>query len=388
MSVKTLVSTMTVFAAVALVLPLATPAAAQTAASPDPAAATAQADATKSAPTGFFGSFELGGLVDGYYDYYSTKPDGDATYQNFDTRHNAARFSMGQIWLTKTPTGDSRAGMNVKFNFGHAATMINAAEPSTITALKYIEQAYASALLPVGKGLQIDAGKYVTHNGAEVIEAKDNWNYSRGLLFALAIPYYHTGVRATYSFNDKVSLMGDVMQGWNNVKDNNGGKTIGAELTVKPNSMVTLIENYTTGPEQAHDTADRRNLFDSVATITATKMVSVMASYDYGKDAVAGVPVSWKGIAGYLKVQATPRFALIPRIEWFSDTDGFMTGTKQTLKEGTITGEISLAKGLLTRVEYRRDVSDAATFAKDSKGFATSQGGFRLGVLYMLTSKH
>src|SRR5437016_2670217 len=129
-----------------------TPAQAQTAAAADPAGATAQADANaKSSPTGFFGSFELGGLVDGYYDYYSTKPDGDATYQNFDTRHNAPRFSMGQVWLTKTPTGDSRAGMNVKFNFGHAATMINAAEPSTVSALKYIEQAYASYLLPVGK---------------------------------------------------------------------------------------------------------------------------------------------------------------------------------------------------------------------------------------------
>src|SRR5207237_2564284 len=135
-------------------------------------------------------------------------------------------------------------------------------------------------------------------------------------------------------------------------------------------------------------TADRRNLFDSVATITATKMVSVMANYDYGKDSVASVPVSWKGIAGYLKVQATSRFALIPRIEWFNDTDGFMTGAKQTLKEGTLTGEFNLAKGLLTRVEYRRDVSDTATFAKGGGGFATSQGSFRLGVLYMLTSKH
>src|SRR5437870_4285419 len=190
----------------ALVASLATPAAGQAAAGTDAAAAPAQApDTAKSGPASVLGNFELGGLVDGYYDYYSTKPEGDATFRNFDTRHNAVRFSMGQIWLTKTPTGDSRAGMNVKFNFGHAATMINAAEPSTVTALKYIEQAYASALLPVGKGLQIDAGKYVTHNGAEVIEAKDNWNYSRGLLFALAIPYYHTGVRATYSFNDKVS---------------------------------------------------------------------------------------------------------------------------------------------------------------------------------------
>jgi hypothetical protein len=296
---------------------------------------------------------------------------------------------MGQVWLVKAPTNDSRAGMNVKFNFGHAATMINAAEPGT-TDLKYIEQAYASYVVPIGKGLQVDAGKYVTQHGAEVIEAKDDWNYSRSLLFALAIPYYHTGFRATYNVNDKLAFMGNVVEGWNAVSNHNGLRTVGVAATIKPNSMVTLVENYMTGPEQLHDTVDRRNLFDSVATITATKMVSVMANYDYGKDTSAGVPVSWYGLAGYLKVQATSRVAIVPRLEFFKDPDGFMTGTKQTLKEGTITGEIGLAKGLLTRIEYRRDVSDAATFATGHgvAGPATSQGSFGIGVLYTLTSKH
>ena len=56
---------------------------------------------------------------------------------------------------------------------------------------------------------------------SEVIEAKDNWNYSRSLLFALAIPYYHSGVRATYSPTDKISVMGTIVNGWNNVVENN-----------------------------------------------------------------------------------------------------------------------------------------------------------------------
>ena len=37
----------------------------------------------------------------------------------------------------------------------------------------------------------MDFGKFVTSAGAEVIEAKDNWNYSRSLLFVNAIPYLH-----------------------------------------------------------------------------------------------------------------------------------------------------------------------------------------------------
>jgi hypothetical protein len=374
-------------AALAFVASFATSAAAQAAA--DAAAAPTQVDtAAKSGPTGFLGSFELGGLVDGYYDYYSTKPEGDATFRNFDTRHNAVRFSMAQIWLTKAPTDDSRAGMNVKFNFGHAATLINAYEPASADALKYIEQAYGSYLIPAGKGLQVDAGKFVTQHGAEVIEAKDNWNYSRSLLFALAIPYYHTGVRATYAASDKVTLMGDVVTGWNSVKDNNGGKTVGAQIILKPVAQLTIVQNYMTGYEQPNNSTDLRHLLDSTVTITPTSMLSLMANYDYGKDSVLGAPVSWQGIAGYLKVQATPRFAVIPRVEWFDDPDGFMTGAGQTLKEGTLTGEFKLANGFLSRVEYRRDVSSIASFATSTSSPKTSQGSFGVGVLYTLTSKH
>ncbi len=45
--------------------------------------------------------------------------------------------------------------------------------------------------------MQIDAGKFVTPIGAEVIESQDNWNYTRSTLFGYAIPFYHTGLRAT-----------------------------------------------------------------------------------------------------------------------------------------------------------------------------------------------
>ena len=63
------------------------PAAAQSA---DPAAAQPESK-------GFWESTELGGLIDAYYDYYSTKPEGDATYRLFDTRHNQFSLNMKLI---------------------------------------------------------------------------------------------------------------------------------------------------------------------------------------------------------------------------------------------------------------------------------------------------
>lgn len=335
----------------------------------------------------FFSNIQFGGLADAYYDYNSNKPEGDAPFRNFDTRHNKPRFSMAQLWAAKTPATDSRIGFNVRLTAGHAADMIHAVEPSTLALFDRsgnaaLQQAYVSYLAPIGTGLQIDAGKYVTQHGAEVIEAKDNWNYSRSLLFALAIPYYHAGVRATYVVNDKVSLMGTVVNGWNNLKDNNDAKTVGGQIIVKPSGAVSIIQNYMVGAEQADNDDDIRHLFDTVVTLTLTPIVSVMGNYDYGKDSMGGAGVSWQGVAGYLKVQATPRLALIPRFEVFDDADGFMTGTSQTMTDATITGEVKLIENLLARVEFRRDMSDTAVFAKDTGEVVKSQNTFGLGILY------
>src|SRR5207253_11230538 len=126
----------------------------------------------------------------------------------------------------------NRLGFRVDLDFGPVTETVHAAEPGGLEFLKNIEQAYGSYLF--GKKLQVDVGKFVTPAGAEVIEAKDNWNYSRSLLFALAIPYYHFGTRVTYTANDKWSLAGIVVNGWNNVADNNQGKTVGGQAVIKP----------------------------------------------------------------------------------------------------------------------------------------------------------
>lgn len=353
-----------------------------------PAAAQAP-QSTGSAPSypKFFSNMQFGGLADLYYNYNSNEPDGDAPFRNFDTKHNKVRFSMAQLWMAKTPTADSRIGFNVKLTAGHAADLIHGVEPSTLAAFDKtgnaaLQQVYVSYLAPVGTGLQVDVGKFVTQHGAEVIEAKDNWNYSRSLLFALAIPYYHAGIRATYTVNDKVSFMGTVVNGWNNLEDNNDSKTFGAQVIVKPTDRLSIVQNYMVGAEQPDNDDDVRHLFDTVVTIAATDRVSVMANYDYGKDSVAGAGVSWQGVAGYLKVQATPWLAVIPRVEWFDDPDGFMTGTSHSMKDATLTGEFRLLDGLLARVEYRRDFSDVAVFTKSSGAPVKSQNTFGFGVLY------
>lgn len=330
---------------------------------------------------------EITGFVDTYYSYNFNDPPGDTQLRNFDTKHNQLSLNLIEVALEQKPTSDSRLGFRTDLNFGPATDMVHAFEPGGADVFKAFEQAYVSGLAPLGKGLQIDFGKFVTHHGAEVIEAKDNWNYSRSLLFALAIPYYHVGVRATYPLSDKLSVAGYFVNGWNDGVDNNGGKTFGFQATVKPSSKLTLIQNVMTGPEQVDDNDSNRFLSDSIATLNVTPSLSLMANYDYGRDKVAGQAVKWQGIAGYFRYQINDTWAVAPRFEYLKDSDGFMTGTSQTLKELTLTSEHKIGGALLTRLEYRRDLSDTPFFVKTGGAAKKSQNTFTVGLVYAFAAK-
>jgi hypothetical protein len=335
----------------------------------------------------FFQNTEITGFVDGYYGYNFNRPTGDAQLRNFDTKHNQFALNLVEIALEKKPTADSRLGFRTDLDFGPATEIVHSLEPGGADVFRHLQQGYLSYLAPAGKGLQIDFGKFVTQHGAEVIETKDNWNYSRSLMFALAIPYYHFGARVTYPFSDKFTLSGYLVNGWNNVVDNNTGKTLGIQAVIKPNSKLTIVQNYMTGPEQTNNNKDFRQLFDTTITVSPNDKVSLMGNYDYGWDTVTGARVHWQGIAAYARFQPNSWFAFTPRFEWYDDHDGFTTGALQAVKEITLTSEHKINSGLLTRFEYRRDFSDTDFFSKRSGRLVQAQSTVTFGLVYAFSSK-
>lgn len=275
-------------------------------------------------------------------------------------------------------------GFRIDLNYGDTAKLVHGTEPGGTDLYQFLQQAYLSYKAPIGKGLTIDVGKFVTQHGAEVIESKDNWNYSRSLLFAWAIPYYHFGARMRYSFNDKVALSAFVVNGWNDVVDNNSGKTFGFQAAINPAKKLSIVQNYMVGPEQSNDNSDRRQLWDTTVTYTLTPSFSLMSNYDYGMDRVLGSRVWWQGVAGYARLQITPWFAVSPRAEWYEDPQGFTTGVAQKVKEGTFTAEFKAYKGMLLRGEYRYDWSNQAVFEKHGNSVSRNQSTVTFGAIYVL----
>jgi hypothetical protein len=349
----------------------------------DPPAAGAKAE--EKVPPAANTPVELTTFVDAYYGYNFNKVDQDQI-RNFDTKDNSMSVGLVEIAFEKKVATSDRVGFRVDLDFGPVADTVASFEPNNQSdVFKRFQQGYVSLL--AGSKLQLDAGKFVTPFGAEVIESKDNWNYSRSLLFALAIPYYHLGLRATLPVNDKVTLAGYAVNGWNNSTDNNRGKSFGLQATVKPNDKLSLVAGAMTGPEQASNTSDKRFLFDTTATYTATPKLSLMANYDYGSDRIAGTDVAWQGVAVYARLQATSSIAFVPRIEYLDDSDAFMSGTSQKLKELTLTGEAKVAGSLLTRLEYRRDFSDRPFFNDEDGTLRKARNTITLGVVYAFGTK-
>ncbi|MGA7339340.1 MAG: outer membrane beta-barrel protein [Terracidiphilus sp.] len=386
--------------AVALMASAQTPAPApDSAPAAAPAAPAAQAPATPPAPpappTWSVGPMDLSGFIDGYYSFNANRPNTQDGYDqinqlyNFNDKTDQFELSAAKLTLNHDP---DPVGAHVDFVYGRTNDLINAAPSNANTLgggnqLNYLEQAFISMKPPKAKGFELDFGKFVTSAGAEVIEAKDNWNYSRSLLFVEAIPYWHFGVRTSMPVSKTETIGVQVVNGWNNVSKTNGGATIGLTSALTK-TKYTWDLNYYVGPENANTTSGFRNLIDTTLLLTPNAKFNAYINYDYGQNRDGTYTVGsgdgsytagdtllkhWQGVGFAAHGQATGTQALTGRFEYFNDPNGSQTGLAQHLYEFTATYEYKWAAGLLTRVEYRGDFSNVAYFDKDANQTSDSQ---------------
>lgn len=332
-------------------LPQDAPAPAQDNAPPPPAAAAAPATPSPWTRKGI----DIYLLGDVYGDLNFNHPaSGYNQLYNFDDKANNAHLSFAKVSFEKA---SGILGFRVDAGTGRTVDIVGGADDAP-RGFRYLEQMYIEFRPPKAHGIQIDFGKFVTSAGAEVIESNSNWNYSRSLLFALAIPYYHFGVRATIPVTKTFATGVQLVNGWNSLGVNNGMKTVGlvGNFTFKKGTWSNV---YYTGPQKEGALEAYRQVFDTNLVVNPNGKSSVYLNFDYGTDKVKFLPrQKWTGVAVAARYQLTPRFAFAPRAEIFGDLDGFATGVAQNVKEITLTGEMKIREGLLSRLEYRHDNSD------------------------------
>ncbi len=250
-----------------------------------------------------------------------------------------------------------------------------------------LQEAYLSGTIPIGSGLTLKAGKFVTLLGYEVIESPNNLNFSRGYLFSLSLPLTHTGGLLSYTFTDWFSATAGVVLGWDDSKNVNDRPSYTGQFAFTPMKDLTASLNWIVGPEQIDNNNHQRYVLDWVLAYTGFKNVTLALNVDYGheqKDAFVtslgtrrDTDATWWTWAAYAAYDWTDRFRTAVRQEFFRDAAGARTGSGigTDLWSTTATLQYRIWKGLVGRIEYRHDQSDEKVFrVRYSRPDITSQG--------------
>lgn len=220
-------------------------------------------------------------------------------------------------------------------------------------------QFYSLFRLPMGGGLTVKMGKYVTTLGYEVIDAPGNPLYSHSYLFGFAIPFTHTGVQLDYQVADAFNVYYGLVRGWDVVTtDLNSSFSHMFGVGVKPDREMNLLLNIITGPETQSEN-NYRTVLDMVASWQPVKQWSFALNVDIGHERLPETKGSlWWGIAGYVTYRWSPGWAATVRGEYFrDDTQTRISGAKDLveLTLGLDLHPIMSFKNLRFRPELRWD---------------------------------
>jgi hypothetical protein len=314
----------------------------------------------------------FGTTFEGYYEYnFNTPADRVNVLRAYDSRANTFSVQQAAVVIDAAPKVDAgrRFGVRLDLQFGQATEAVQgspANEPRP-DVYRNVWQAYGSYVFPVGRGLQVDFGKFASNLGYETNYAKDNQAFSRAYLFNF-LPFYHSGVRTSLPLSDKVTVLYMLTNGIQETEEFNNFKSHQVSVVLKPIAALTATGNFYAGQEQPDGGEPdgpngRFRVLDAYATYTATSALTLGADVSHTTNQLnkGDATVSLTGVGAYARYQLTPAAAAGLRYERLDD-EGLFGGIDQVLHEITLTGEYKFAEGFLVRGEFRRDWSNEDFF--------------------------
>lgn len=300
---------------------------------------------------------------------------GDYPHQGFV---NASGFGLAFAGMDVAYSGDKfGATMSLRYGPGVVRFFGNQSD----YGIANVTQAYLT--WKPFDALTLDLGQFGTLYGAEVSESWRNMNYSRGGLYYLMQPFWHTGLRANYAINDKIVLNAMVVNGVNTLFENNKSPTIGGQIVVTPIDSLFLAAGYM-GALNPNNDGEKDSLFDNFFDVVATLTLGdfkVIGNFDYNMYKTGGADAqNWWGISVAPGYAFTNWFGAAARVEYLSDSANVLFG--MTKKDGmaasdasmvTLTGTLDFkpipnSSALVLRPEFRYDLaSDQYFYSRDDK---------------------
>ena len=331
-----------------------------------------------------------GAFVDGYFAWDFQRPAnfdrsfaGGALFTTQPARHN--EFNVNLAFVEAKLDGQRvrgrialQAGTSVQSNYSGEPANGQVSGPSLA---RHIQEAVVGAKL--ADNIWVDGGIFFSHMGMESWVSRDNPTYTRSLVAEYS-PYYQSGVKLTWMASSKLTAQVDVVNGWQNISENNRGKGVGLRLDYSPAANSTLsYYNFFT-----QEAGTRLRGFNGVGAKVVKGRATVLAQFDLGmqddSDGSDG-SATWYGFTAILRGQMTPTFGVSGRVERFDDRNQVIIGTGSVDEtpnaafrgNGASIGlDWSPLPRLLWRSEFRGFMNDRPLFPNGATGAPSKRDAF------------
>ena len=286
------------------------------------------------------------------------------------------------------------AGFHVEALFGQNATVIKSGGGALDLGTQGdIPHLYVTLNLPTasGSGVQFKAGRIPTLMGLEVIETTANPNWSEGNQFIYVENFTALGVSLETKLNRYLDVQFRVINGWDQVSDNNNRKSLMGRVGISPDTLTSIGLVGFWGPEESGDNTANRY---GVEALLWRKLggAQLWVQSDYGREQAnsalptPGQDAKWWALGSWLLYDFRPSLGLALRGDYVDDESGartsgsfgFPANTGHKFGSATATLNIRAWPNAAVRPEVRYDRSTLAAFAgkKDQVSVA-------LGVAYL-----
>lgn len=264
--------------------------------------------------------------------------------------------------------GTWSAGYKVETIFGPDSVNL----PGFLAPNIALKQAYVAVRAPVGNGIDFKVGHYDPIVGYEVFDSYANPNFSRSFGYSLE-PLGHTGILASYQFNEVFGASAGIANSGAFSGDLNGSALVAGNVAGRAESIKTYMlgvvakapesTGWLAGSSLYAGVIDGGNRFGRDAVLvyiggtmaTPWKELTVGGSYDTILNAGGGRGYA-NAFAAYISYQVTEKLKLNGRAEYANSSFGYFTGSaRDKVIGGTITADYALWANVVTRLEFRWD---------------------------------
>lgn len=304
----------------------------------------------------------ISGSVDTYYKYdfsgFRNEAGGSNIPTSFASDQNSFSIGMVDIALKKKV---NKAAFVGEISFGPRGQ--GQSIPNNTDGQSYhIQNLYVSYDLT--DKLNVTGGYMATFLGYEVISPVGNFNYSTSYLFTNG-PFQNAGVKVTYVFGSKASLMAGIFNDtWNYYQSSGRINTFGAQLMLSPVEGWTAYVNLLTGPLSGTIV----DLTTSYQITDAFKLGLNGATFTASEEVDGG---GFDGVAIYPQLAVSKAVALGLRAEYFRTKKGGLQPAGPAIGESvtafTLTANVK-AGPLTLMPEVRLDNGSTTRFIKNNGG--------------------